>query len=157
MKCNRSILWCISFIILSILIFFSACVPEKNETLIDKETGVLEAISIKMELEDNVYKYNGQWYRWNDRVYENCSPDFFAAYSSQEKTLELRYCKSLGKLMDDGFELNNGSCEGGIIDVTMDDTGAVVHYYITVSEDFNFCLLEYDDVFDLGFTFNFYQ
>ena len=138
------------------LFFLSFLSCEKRTVVpINVDTKTVSSITIKLDTEDHLYKFNDNWYRWAED-YSSCAPDFYAEYEINSLTdakLIIKHCASSGSISMESLNINSSDCNTSSIGFTQHEEEDLLKTVITVSPEFNYCMLENSGVVSLSFDF----
>jgi len=133
--------------IISAGIFLLACQSEEKIDL-------FKTIEMHILFEDSQFEINGHWYGYQN-PYNTCAPDFFLAYNWFEKRFELSFCKDLGRIELNSIAVNNTPCVNAIIGIDVEENQDITNIFLLLSEEFNYCFLDRDEIIGLSFEFEY--
>ena len=118
-----------------LLVFIAACGKEDAQPDIPTQT-----ITIVLDLEEESYRLNGQWYAWHTpRI--NCEPHFSTYLDWEHHSLHLLSCANTGQLLVDSITLRHNTCSGlAVIDLAVSENRADHDYQILLDASAVDCL-----------------
>lgn len=138
------------------LVFLSFLSCEKRTVVpIDIDTATPSSVTIRLDTEDHLYKFNDNWYRWAED-YDSCAPDFYARYAITnlfDAKLIIKHCTSAGNISMESLNIKSTDCNSSSIDFIQYENGELLITEITVSSEFNICMLDNSGLVTLNFDF----
>lgn len=114
---------------------------------------VPERLKLELDLEDHLYKFEGQWYRWDDEIV-NCEPAFHAEYVYDVESLRITFCEVLGTISHTNYAFIDENCSLNISEFLDRQAGEGLTV-IDIQTDMIFftCIHEESDWIEFEFDF----